>query len=50
MSINYLCHNFHTLLNERNFEAITTTFYKYATDSSEVYLLYTPKLKVTDLP
>jgi hypothetical protein len=35
---------------KRNFEAITTTFYKYATDSSEVYLLYTPKLKVTDLP
>ena len=35
---------------KRNFESITSTFYKYATDSSEVYLLYTPKLKVSDRP
>jgi hypothetical protein len=30
---------------KRNFEAITKTFYKYAKDSSEVYLVYNAKLK-----
>jgi hypothetical protein len=30
---------------KRNFEAITRTFYKYAKDSSEVYLVYNAKLK-----
>jgi uncharacterized membrane protein YphA (DoxX/SURF4 family) len=34
---------------KRNFEAITKTFYKYAADSSEIYLMYTPKLKLSDL-
>lgn len=34
---------------KRNFEAITKTFYKYAADSAEVYLMYTPKLKISDL-
>ena len=29
MSINYLCHNFHTLLNERNFEAIKQFDFNY---------------------
>lgn len=29
MSINYLCHNFHTLLNERNFEAIKQYDFNY---------------------
>ncbi len=33
---------------KRNFEAITNTLYKYAHDSSEVYLLYTPKLKASN--
>jgi uncharacterized membrane protein YphA (DoxX/SURF4 family) len=28
-----------------NFEKVTNTFYRYASDSSEVYLLFTPKLK-----
>jgi len=31
---------------KRNFVAVTNTFYKYAADSSEVYLMYSPKLKV----
>jgi hypothetical protein len=30
---------------KRNFEAITKTFYKYSNDSSEIYLVYNPKLK-----
>lgn len=31
---------------KRNFEAVTKTFYKYTNDSSEIYLMYTPKLKL----
>ena len=34
---------------KRNFEVITNFFYAYATDSSEVYLMFTPKLKLKDL-
>ena len=34
---------------KRNFEAITRFFYKYANDSAEVYLMYTPKLKLSEL-
>ena len=34
---------------KRNFEAIANTFYKYSKDSSEVYLMFTPKLKLSDL-
>ncbi|CAN5572741.1 hypothetical protein BH10BAC1_BH10BAC1_12940 [soil metagenome] len=34
---------------KRNFEAITNTFYKYASDSSEIYFMFTPKLKLSDL-
>ena len=34
---------------KRNFEAITNTFYQYASDSSEIYFMYTPKLKLSDL-
>lgn len=34
---------------KRNFEKITATLYQYAADSSEIYLLYTPKLKLSDL-
>lgn len=30
----------------RNFEAVKKTFYKYTKDSSEIYFLYTPKLKM----
>jgi uncharacterized membrane protein YphA (DoxX/SURF4 family) len=30
---------------KRNFEGVTKTFYPYAKDSSEIYLLFTPKLK-----
>lgn len=33
---------------KRNFEAVTGTFYSYAADSSEVYLMYTPKLKAVN--
>ena len=33
---------------KRNFEAVTKTFYAYAKDSSEVYLMYTPKLKISN--
>ena len=34
---------------KRNFQAISNTFYKYASDSSEIYFMFTPKLKVSDL-
>ena len=34
---------------KRNFEAIAKTFYKYAKDSTEVYLMFTPKLKLSNL-
>lgn len=34
---------------KRNFEAISNTFYQYAKDSSEVYFMFTPKLKLSDL-
>jgi hypothetical protein len=34
---------------KRNFEAITRSFYAYADDSAEVYLMYTPKLKLCEL-
>ncbi len=33
----------------RNYAAITRSFYKYSSDSSEVYLMYSPKLKLSDL-
>lgn len=31
---------------KRNFQYVTNTLYKYANDSSEIYLEYTPKIKV----
>ena len=34
---------------KRNFAAVTQTFYKYTTDSSEIYFMFTPKLKLTEL-
>jgi len=34
---------------KRNFAAVTKTFYKYATDSSEIYFMFTPKLKLSEL-
>ncbi len=34
---------------KRNFAAVTKTFYKYATDSSEIYFMFTPKLKLSNL-
>lgn len=34
---------------KRNFAAVTKTFYKYATDSAEIYFMYTPKLKLSEL-
>ncbi|MGZ4049424.1 MAG: hypothetical protein ACXVNN_08670, partial [Bacteroidia bacterium] len=34
---------------KRNFAAVTKTFYKYAKDSSEIYLMFTPKLKLINL-
>ena len=35
---------------KRNFQAITNTFYKYAKDSGEIYLMYIPKLKAGEKP
>lgn len=34
---------------KRNFVAITKTFYKYADDPSEIYFMFTPKLKLNEL-
>lgn len=34
---------------KRNFVAVTKTFYKYAIDSSEIYFMFTPKLKLSEL-
>jgi uncharacterized membrane protein YphA (DoxX/SURF4 family) len=34
---------------KRNFEAVTNTLYQYSKDSSSVYLLFTPKLKLDKL-
>lgn len=33
---------------KRNFVAVTNTFYRYAADSSEIYLMYSPKRKLGD--
>lgn len=33
----------------RNFVDVTKTFYKYANDSSEIYFMFTPKLKLSEL-
>jgi hypothetical protein len=30
---------------KRNFQAVANTFYSYASDSSEIYFMFTPKLK-----
>lgn len=34
---------------KRNFVRVTKTFYKYASDSSEIYFMFTPKLKLSEL-
>ncbi|MCX6296934.1 MAG: hypothetical protein NTX97_12910 [Bacteroidetes bacterium] len=34
---------------KRNFKAISRSFYNYATDSSDVYFMYVPKLKLINL-
>jgi uncharacterized membrane protein YphA (DoxX/SURF4 family) len=34
---------------KRNFEAVTKMFYAYTNDSSSIYLMYSPKLKIRDL-
>ncbi len=34
---------------KRNFASITKSFYKYASDSSEIYFMFTPKLKLNEL-
>ena len=34
---------------KRNFVGVTKTFYKYAIDSSEIYFMFTPKLKLSEL-
>lgn len=34
---------------KRNFAAVTKTFYKYASDSSEIYFMFTPKLMLSEL-
>jgi hypothetical protein len=33
---------------KRNFEAVTKSFYIYAGDPSEIYLMYTPKIRLQD--
>ncbi len=33
---------------KRNFVGVTKTFYKYASDSSEIYFMFTPKLKLSE--
>lgn len=34
---------------KRNFAAVTKNLYKYASDSSEIYFMFTPKLKLSEL-
>ncbi|MFL5763831.1 MAG: MauE/DoxX family redox-associated membrane protein [Bacteroidia bacterium] len=34
---------------KRNFQSVAGTFYQYASDSSEIYFMFTPKMSIRDL-